>query len=184
MKFFSNLEEVNRNANCLFDVGQIEYALDSVLRAIEHDLSETSPVVLGVMRGALPMLGYMLPRLSFYAEVDYVHATRYQKNFSTGELIWLHEPHVMLKDRQVLLVDDILDRGITLNAITEKCYELGASDVKIAVLCKKNIPDFEPAIAADYIALEVPDAYVFGYGMDYEGGWRNAPGIYELIANS
>ena len=79
-------------------------------------------------------------------------------------------------------IDLILDRGITLKAIADKCYALGAKEVKIAVLCQKQIANFSPAINADYAALLVPDAYVFGYGMDYEGGWRNAPGIYELTS--
>jgi hypoxanthine phosphoribosyltransferase len=180
MEFLATLDDVNRQAECLFSLDDIEKALSLVANQVTRDLADTKPVVLGVMRGALPMLGCLLPRLSFYAEVDYVHATRYQKELSTGELMWIHEPHVNLQGRHVLLVDDILDKGITLKAIAEKCYALGAAQVKIAVLCKKRIPNYTPAIAADYIALEVPDAYIFGYGMDYEGGWRNAPGIYQV----
>lgn len=182
MEFFETLADVEAKSRCLFSLQEIESALDKVVDGIGRDLADKRPVVLGVMRGALPMLGYLIPRLGFYAEVDYVHASRYQKNLATGELLWLHEPHVLLKDRSVLLVDDILDRGITLKAIAEKCYELGAKDVKIAVLCEKVIENFKAAIAADYVAVTVPDAYIFGYGMDYEGGWRNAPGIYKLLS--
>lgn len=182
MKFLSNLDQVNANAKCLFNLTEVEQALDIIVQNLTRDLADKQPVVLGVMRGALPMMGYVVPRLGFYIEVDYVHATRYQQNLSTGDLLWLHEPHVNLQGRTVLLIDDILDRGITLKAIAEKCYELGAADVKIAVLCHKQIANFTPTITADYVALPVPDAYIFGYGMDYEGGWRNAPGIYELIA--
>jgi len=181
MKFFHNLEYVEANSKCLFTLAEVEQGLDAIVKNITHDLKDKRPVVIGVMRGALAIMGHILPRLPFYLEVDYVHASRYQKQLTTGELLWLHEPHIPLAGRSVLLVDDILDQGITLKAISEKCYALGASEVKIAVLCKKVIAGFEPAIAADYIAMLVPDAYVFGYGMDYEGGWRNAPGIYELI---
>lgn len=181
MKFFSTLDEVKANSQCLFNLAEVERALDNILAAITQDLQDKRPVVIGVMRGALALTGYMLPRLPFYVELDYVHASRYQKQLVGGELLWLHEPHIPLEGRCVLLLDDILDQGITLKAISEKCYALGASEVKIAVLCKKVIAGFEPAIAADYIALEVPDAYVFGYGMDYEGAWRNAPGIYSLL---
>ena len=181
MKFFKTLDEVNANSERLFDLNEIELALSAMVQNITKDVGDKRPVVLGVMRGALAMLGYILPRLPFYVEVDYVHASRYQNQLIPGELLWLHEPHICLTGRCVLLVDDILDQGVTLKAIAEKCYELGASEVKIAVLCKKHIENFTPAIAADYIALDVPDAYIFGYGMDYEGGWRNAPGIYKLI---
>jgi hypoxanthine phosphoribosyltransferase len=148
---------------------------------LSHDLAHTRPIILGVMRGALPMMGYLLPRLGFYLEIDYVHATRYREKLTTGELLWLHEPAICLQDRTVVLMDDILDRGITLKAIADKCYALGAKEVKIAVLCQKQSANFLPVIGADYRALLVPDAYIFGFGMDYEGGWRNAPGIYQLI---
>ncbi len=181
MKFFANLDEINTNSQCLFNLEEIEQALNIMVQKITEDMADKRPVVIGVMRGALAMLGYMLPRLAFYLEVDYVHASRYQKQLIPGELLWLHEPHIPLAGRCVLLVDDILDQGVTLKAISEKCYALGATEVKIAVLCKKHIQNFTPAIAADYTALDVPDAYIFGYGMDYEGGWRNAPGIYKLI---
>lgn len=181
MKFFHNIDELSANSKCLFNLAEVEQGLDVLVNNVTQDLQDKRPVVIGVMRGALAMMGYILPRLPFYLEVDYVHASRYQKQLTTGELLWLHEPHIPLEGRSVLLVDDILDQGITLKAISEKCYALGASDVKIAVLCKKIIAGFEPAIAADYIAMTVPDAYVFGYGMDYEGGWRNAPGIFALV---
>ena len=182
MIFFNSIEQMNQHAKCLFNLAEVESALDLVVQQLTQDLADKQPVVLGVMRGALPMMGYVIPRLGFYLEVDYVHATRYQEKLTTGELLWLHEPHVDLQNRSVLLVDDILDRGITLKAIADKCYALGAKEVKIAVLCQKQIANFSPAINADYTALLVPDAYVFGYGMDYEGGWRNAPGIYELTS--
>lgn len=182
MRFFHSLEQMNQYAKCLFNLADVEAALDEVVQQLSQDFSDKKPVVLGVMRGALPMMGYVIPRLGFYLEVDYVHATRYQEKLTTGELLWLHEPHVDLNNRSVLLMDDILDRGITLKAIADKCYSLGAKEVKIAVLCQKIISNFTPAITADYTALIVPDAYVFGYGMDYEGGWRNAPGIYELTS--
>jgi hypoxanthine phosphoribosyltransferase len=180
MKFFATLEEVNSHSQRLFNLDEIELALNVMVQDITVDMCDKRPVVLGVMRGALAILGYMLPRFPFYLEVDYVHASRYKNKLITGELLWLHEPHIALTGRNVLLVEDILDQGVTLKAISEKCYSLGAREVKIAVLCKKHIDNFLPAIEADYIALDVPDAYIFGYGMDYEGGWRNAPGIYKL----
>lgn len=181
MKFFETLDEVNANSECLFNLNEIELALSVMVKNITQDMGNSHPIVLGVMRGALAMLGYILPRFSFYVEVDYVHVSRYQNQLIPGDILWLREPHISLMGRSVLLVDDILDQGVTLKAISEKCYALGASEVKIAVLCKKNIRNFTPAIAADYVALDVPDAYIFGYGMDYEGGWRNAPGIYKLV---
>jgi hypoxanthine phosphoribosyltransferase len=181
MEPFADIKMLEAGSKCLYSLEEIEFKLSGMMLSITQDMHTQKPVVIGVMRGALAMMGYMLPRFPFYIEVDYVHASRYQKNLTTGELLWLHEPHLSLKNRSVLLIDDILDQGVTLKAISEKCLALGAANVKIAVLCRKTILGFTPAIEADYVAFDVPDAYIFGYGMDFEGGWRNAPGIYALL---
>jgi len=75
------------------------------------------------------------------------------------------------------VVDDVLDAGITLAAIRQYCLEEGAQAVYSAVLLDKRL-DVEKPIAADFVGLDVPDYYLFGYGMDYKGYLRNAPGIY------
>jgi hypoxanthine phosphoribosyltransferase len=78
-----------------------------------------------------------------------------------------------------LILDDILDEGVTLSEIVAQCSLLGASEVKTAVLVEKNLIKSKP-IKADYVGLNVPDRYVFGCGMDVFGWWRNLPAIYAL----
>lgn len=173
-----DLKCVFTQADCLFTQQEVEQALDKVAQDVTRDLNDKYPLVLGVMNGALPTLGYLLPRLPFLLEVDYLHATRYQGQMHGSELIWKRHPVVSMKGRHIMLVDDILDRGITLAAVARYCLEAGALDVKIAVLTVKKIKDFTAPVKADYAALAVPDRYVFGYGMDYENHWRNAPGIF------
>ena len=89
-------------------------------------------------------------------------------------------PHVEMRDRIVLLVDDILDEGYTLQAIRKYCIEQGARRVLIAVLCEKKHGRVVPGLVADFVGLEVPDRYVFGYGMDYHELGRNLPAIHAL----
>lgn len=174
----SALENVFANADCLYSLEETQNALDAMAKAITADLSDTHPIVLGVMNGAVATLGFLLPRLPFLLEVDYVHATRYQGERQGAELLWKRKPDLDFRGRQILLVDDILDRGITLGAIAEWCKDAGAADVKIAVLGVKQLADFTPLVTADFMALSLPDRYVFGFGMDYCAHWRNAPGIY------
>ena len=80
----------------------------------------------------------------------------------------------------MLLVDDILDEGYTLAAVRQWCMEQGATDVRIAAMTTKQHARVIEGIAADYVGLEVPDRYVFGFGMDYHEQGRNLPGIYAL----
>lgn len=168
------------DAECLFSLAEIEAALSQMAAEITQDLHDCCPVIIGIMNGALPTLGFLLPRLPFLLEADYAHATRYQGLEEGSELVWKRKPELDLSGRTVLLVDDILDRGITLAAIAQYCKDAGAREVRIAVLGVKQIDGFKPLIAADYQALTFPDAYVFGFGMDYQTFWRNAPGIYAL----
>lgn len=172
------LEQVFAQADCLYNQADIERALDRLALQISHDLAGRYPLLLGVMNGALPTLGYLLQRLPFLLEVDYLHATRYGSQLQGGEVMWKRYPEISMQGREILLIDDILDQGLTLAAIAQHCKEAGAASVRIAVLTEKILPHHTPAVTADYVALQVPDRYVFGYGMDYEGHWRNAPGIF------
>lgn len=113
-------------------------------------------------------------------EFDYVHATRFRGTTEGGELQWLRRPDTPLAGRLVLLVDDILDEGYTLKAIRDWCFAEAASQVLLAVLCEKRHGRSVPGLSADFVGVEVPDRYVFGYGMDFHEQGRNLPGIYAL----
>ena len=113
-------------------------------------------------------------------EFDYVHATRYRGATSGSELHWLREPAVDLTDRTVLLVDDILDEGHTLKAVRDDCMRRGARRVLVVSLCTKQHDRLVDGIKADFNGVELPDRYVFGFGMDYHEQGRNLPGIYAL----
>ena len=137
----------------------------------EADLIHSAAEVMG---GAVIFAGQLLPQLAFPLECDYVHATRYGKGTSGGDLKWLKETHVSVTGRTVLVLDDILDEGITLAAIRCRLLEQGAAMCLTAVLADKQIGRSKP-IAADFVGLPLPDRYVFGCGMDVEGAWRNLP---------
>ena len=171
--------QVYEKATCLFTMKDIEVALDKMAHKISEKLSEKNPVVLCVMVGGLVPLGNLLPRLDFPMEVDYVHATRYNGAISGGELHWKAKPSADLKGRTVLIVDDILDAGVTLAAIIKDIKLMGASEIYTAVLVDKHHQRADIGLEkADFVALEVEDHYIFGYGMDYNEYLRNAPGIF------
>jgi hypoxanthine phosphoribosyltransferase len=148
---------------------------------ISADMADCNPVVFPVMNGGLVIGGKLLTKLNFPLEAGYIHATRYRNSTSGHGLEWKVLPHINFKDRPVIIIDDLLDEGHTLAAIIEYCKAEGASDVKVAVLTnKQHDRKARPDLVADYVGLEVEDRYVFGYGMDYKGYWRNAPGIFAV----
>lgn len=173
------IEEIYKKATCLYSKQEIDLALDDMADAIHTKLENSNPVLLCVMIGSLIPAGNLLPRLDFPLELDYVHATRYQGATTGGELEWLVKPRTSLRDRTVLIIEDILDGGLTLTAIVNYCREQGAREVFTAVLLDKQATRVAGGLPkADFTGISMQDGFVFGYGMDYQGYLRNAPGIY------
>jgi len=172
-------QRVYAEADCLYTQQQVEEAIAGMAQRITAKLADKNPLVLAVMSGALIPAGMLLPQLDFPLHIDYLHASRYRGETSGGELDWRVHPRYPLAGRTVLIVDDILDEGLTLQAIVEACRNEGAAEVYSAVLVKK-LHERNIGIEADFVGLEVEDRYVFGYGMDYKEYLRNAPGIYAV----
>lgn len=176
----AELDHVRRTARCLADPAAIAAAMDRMADAITAELAGANPLVLGIMTGGVTPLAMLLHRLDFPLQVDYAHLTRYGSATSGGELHWIRRPPDAVRGRNVLIVDDILDHGITLAALVAECERLGASRVLTAVLVTKNLATRAGLARSDYSALTLPDAYLFGYGMDYKTYLRNAPGIFAV----
>ena len=179
MSIPEKIKSVYEKSSCLYTTHEVEAALDRMAIKIHERLQDKNPVIVCVMIGGLIPLGNLLPRLDFPLEVDYVHATRYNGEIVGGELQWKVKPSTDLTGRTVLVVDDILDGGVTLASIIAEIKSLGASEVLSAVLvdkyCKRHPNGLQHA---DFVGLEVEDHYIFGYGMDYNNYLRNAPGIF------
>ena len=179
-----NLEEIKRardEADCLADETTVEAALDRMATEITARLADANPLVYAVMNGGLILAGRILPRLPFPLEVAYLHATRYGHAIQGTLLDWRVRPTQDLRGRTVLVLDDILDEGHTLEAIIAHLKEEGAAEVLSAVLVHKlHERKAKPGMRADFTGLDIPDRFLFGCGMDYKGYWRNAPGIYAV----
>ena len=167
-------------AELIHDPIAVECALNAMAKKINARLADKDPLVLCVMIGGLIPAGMLLPRLSFPLQVDYIHASRYRGATAGGTLHWLRKPQRSFTGRTLLLIDDILDEGITLAQIIDYCRQAGAKEVHTAVLVEKQLSDRQAPIKADFCELTVPDRYVFGYGMDHDEYHRNCDGIYAL----
>ncbi len=173
----NEIERVKRDAILLHDQQEIETALDRLAAAISEKLACQNPLILCVINGGIIVTGRLLPRLDFPLTLDSIQASRYRNTTSGSEVNWLLKPATPVKNRNVLIVDDILDEGYTLEAIVGWCREQGAKSVLTAVLLDKDLGCEKP-IVADFVGLSVANYYLFGYGMDYKGYLRNAAGIY------
>jgi len=175
----NDIQQVIESADLLYTKKQVEAALDRMAQTIHAFLEQRNPLLLCVMNGGMVTAGKLLTRLTFPLTIDALNASRYRNQLSGSQIQWLHKPQTPLANRTVLIVDDILDEGITLRAIYDYCREQGASSIYSAVLVNKKLPYPKP-IQADFVGLEIENRYVFGYGMDYKGYCRNLAGIYAV----
>lgn len=174
------LEEINiikQQALLLHSSEEVEAALDEMAANIARLLGDSDPLILCVINGGIIATGKLLPRLDFPLTLDSVHASRYRNATSGSDIHWLFKPTTPIQGRTVLIVDDILDEGHTLDAIVDYCREQQAHAVYTAVLFDKNLGVTKP-IKPDFVGLQVENHYLFGYGMDYKGYLRNAAGVY------
>jgi len=181
----NDINDLLKQADQIYNKEQILTALKKQADVINQHLNTLPdliqpPLILPVMNGGLIYAGQLLPLLTIPVEVDYIHATRYRNTTTGFELDWKVYPQQDLKGRVVIILDDIFDEGLTLQAIVEYCQSQQAGNVLSSVLVTKNHPRREVSIAPDFSALEVADRYVFGFGMDYKGQLRNLDGIYAL----
>ena len=179
----ADLQAALANSDVIHERATLEAAIVRMAGEIQRDLAGQVPVYLTVMHGGLPFAGQLALELGARGldlEFDYLHATRYRGATSGGELVWKHRPATPLQGRLVLLVDDIVDEGHTLAAIRDWCREQGAADVRIAALAVKSHDRCVPGLCADYAGVDVPDRYVYGYGMDHHEQGRGLPAIYAL----
>ena len=165
------------NSEIIFSEQQVQAAVARMAAEINTAMAELHPLVLAVMGGAVVFTGQLLPLLSFPLDFDYVHVSRYGNSQQGGEMKWKVAPQENVRGRVVLVVDDILDEGETLNEVRQRVMDLGASRFYSAIFADKVKGKTKP-IKADFVGLEVPDRFVFGYGMDIHGAWRNLPAIH------
>ncbi len=173
------IKAIESDSDCLCNTEQLNIILDKLAKDITHDLENKNPLILCVMTGGIIPVGHLATRLTFPLQLDYIHATRYRGETSGGELHWIQEPSISLKNRNILIVDDIFDEGITLHEIVKYCTDREANHVYSAVLVNK-LHNRKANYKPDYVGIDIEDRYLFGFGMDYKNYLRNVNAIHAV----
>jgi hypoxanthine phosphoribosyltransferase len=168
------------NSTLLFSRDKIQQTIKEIAIKLNTNYKDKSVVYLTIMNGGMIFATDLAKNLNLDMEMDYVQVSRYGTETTGGQLIWKHQCETNLKDKHVILIDDIFDEGYTLMAVDEWCKEQGAKTVESVVLVSKihnrGYADFK----VDYSGIEVEDLYIFGYGMDYQEKLRHLNDIYYL----
>lgn len=170
-------DEFPANARQVFSAEEIDATIRRMADAIEADLKGVDPIVMPILIGGAFTAFRLCERFRFPYEMDSVRVARYGP-YGGGDLHWYARPCLELAGRHVLLVDDVLDRGITLHAVEHELRRMNVSAVSIAVLVRKSVDPGVGRPAVDYVGLDGPDLFLFGCGMDLDGRWRGLPALY------
>ena len=160
--------------------GAIDDAVSNIARRINADFKDQDPVFLVILNGAFMFAADLFKKLDMPCEISFVKLASYsgtQTSSRVKELIGLNE---FLRGRQVVIVEDIIDTGITMEYLIGKLNDLGVAELRIACLFFK--PDaFCKDFTIDYIGMDIPNDFIVGYGLDYDGYGRNYADIYKII---
>ena len=159
---------------------EINSAIENLAVQLNHDLKDKNPLFLVVLNGAFIFAADLYRKISIESEISFVKLASYSGTSSTSdvkELIGLNE---RLKGRTVVILEDIIDTGTTMQYLMNKLLYLGVSEVKLVALLFKPSA-FRESFRIDYLGLEIPNEFIVGYGLDYDGFGRNYPDIYKIV---
>lgn len=160
--------------------GQIEGVVQQMADRINADFEGKNPLFLAVLNGSFVFAADLLRKISIPCNISFVKFASYSGTESTTEVRELIGLNEEIKGRHIILIEDIVDTGITMDLILTNLVKLNPADVKIACFCHK--PDaFRKSFLIDYIGLNIPDEFIVGYGLDYDGYGRNLPDIYKIV---
>ncbi|MEY3810833.1 MAG: hypothetical protein RL221_1216 [Pseudomonadota bacterium] len=173
------IQALIRKSSVIYSEIEIKTVIKNIADQVNQTIKTDDLYVLCVMNGALIFAGQLLPRLEKNIQYSYIHATRYAASLTGGPIHWLVKPPIDIEGKTVLILDDILDEGITLREIATTCLAMKAKAIYTAVLFDKEITK-EKSYFPNFIGLKVPNRFVFGYGLDCKGLGRNLPHLYAL----
>ena len=158
---------------------EINKAVGEVAHRINTELKDKKPLFLSVLNGSFMFSSDLLKKITIECEISFVKVSSYHGTSTTGsvkQLIGLNED---IKGRTVVIVEDIVDTGLTIEALVTQLEALEPAEIRIATLLYKPVA-YRKKIPLDYVAIVVPNDFLVGYGLDYDGLGRNLPDIYVL----
>ena len=159
---------------------EIDNAIQNVANQINKDYKHKKPLFVVILNGAFMFAADLMKKLSIECEVSFVKLSSYQGMRTTEKVKKIIGLNESIAGRSIIIVEDIIDTGITMEHLLEELGALKPRDIKISTLLYK--PDaFRKDYKIDYIGLEIPNDFILGYGLDYDGFARNLPDIYKLI---
>ena len=176
----STIQILDKKFETFIPYKEIDEAIEKIAKTINHELHDKTPIFLVILNGSFMFAADLMKKMEFPCEISFIKLASYEGTSSTEnvkELIGFNED---IKGRTIVIVEDIIDSGLTLAGVNRQLKEMGVSDIKIATLLYKPNA-FKESYKIDYIGLEIPNDFIVGYGLDYNQQGRNYKDIYKII---
>jgi len=159
---------------------KIQHAITGIAHKINQDYKNKKvPLFISILNGSFMFTADLLKQINFDCEITFLKLSSYRGTSTTGSVKQLIGVNEKISGRDVIVLEDIVDTGITLEQIIKELKKFGATSVKITTLLLK--PEaYNKDIGIDYVGMEIPNDFIVGYGLDYDGLGRNLPDIYTL----
>jgi hypoxanthine phosphoribosyltransferase len=168
------------NLKCLINRKEIDAAIQRLAAEIGNDYRGTFPLIIGVLKGSFIFLADLVRALDFPLEVEFVRLSSYGPGRTTaGQLTLIHDLHVSIEGRHVVVVEDIVDTGNSVDFLMEYLSAKNPASLKLCSLTDKPSRR-QIDVKIDYLGFTIPDLFIVGYGIDYDEKYRNLPDIYAL----
>ena len=159
---------------------EIQDAVNKVGEALNHDLTDKNPLFICVLNGAFMFAGDLMKVVNIPCEITFIKLSSYEGTYTTGTVKEIFGLNESIVGRNVVVVEDIVDTGITMEKIINSLKAKGAADIKVVTFLQK--PDaMQRDIKVDYVAMKIPNDFIVGYGLDYDSQGRNLKDIYTVV---
>jgi hypoxanthine phosphoribosyltransferase len=170
----------NKRFGLFISEAQIQSAVTRIADQMNRDLAEKDPVFLGILNGAFMFASDLYKQLHFPCQITFLKLASYSGTQSTGTVKQLIGINLDLNDRCVVVLEDIVDTGVTLETIIRQLNGFQPKEIRVATLLHKPNAT-EKDVKLDYVGMEIPNDFIVGYGLDYDGYGRNFKEIYQLV---
>lgn len=162
-------------ARVLIPERDIQHEIQVIARELDEEYADDRPLVVGVLKGAVTFMVDVMNAMTIPLEIDFMAISSYGKaTKSSGVVRIMKDLNEEIEGRRVILVEDIVDSGLTLKYLLDLLERRNPRDIRVVALLKKNKSDAEK-VQVDRVAFEIPDEFVVGYGLDYAEAYRNLP---------
>lgn len=159
---------------------EIDIRINEIGKQINNDYNDKKPLFIAVLNGAFMFTADLMKKVKIDCEISFVKVSSYEDMHSTGNIKQLIGLNESILGRDIIIVEDIIDSGRTITKIIQEFNDLGARSTEVVTLLRKpESKDLD--VSVKYIGFDIPDRFVVGYGLDYDGLGRNLADIYQYV---